>query len=98
MDRVACLEARRDDDAADGCKSAWGPEADWHDKLLICLAFKGSFFGADLQLELAGFIKPLWRYVWEHRSRPSLDELSDPELLAIRKLDHHRDASCGSRV
>jgi hypothetical protein len=45
--------------------------------------------------ELAGFIKPLWRYVWEHRSRPSLDELSstsDHELLAIRKLAHHRDA------
>jgi hypothetical protein len=30
------------------CKSAWGPEADWHDKLLICLAFEGAFFGADL--------------------------------------------------
>ena len=30
------------------CKSAWGPEADWHHKLLICLAFEGAFFGADL--------------------------------------------------
>ena len=39
--------------------------------------------------ELAGCIKPLWRYVWEHRSRSSLNALSlasDHELLEIRKL------------
>ena len=28
----------------EGAVHIWGPEADWH--VLICLAFKGSFFGA----------------------------------------------------
>jgi hypothetical protein len=28
-------------------KSAWGPDADWRGKLLICLAVEGSLWGSD---------------------------------------------------
>jgi hypothetical protein len=47
------------------CQSAWGPEADWHDKLLICQAFKGSFFGADLHAALPG----LWPWIAQASKR-----------------------------
>ena len=36
------------------CESAWGPDADWHHKLLIHLALEGSRFGAYSHPEFRG--------------------------------------------
>ena len=53
-DEVMSEERLRAGTTFDGAMSAGSvnrrgvPKADWHDKLLICRAFKGSFFGADL--------------------------------------------------
>ena len=59
---------------------------------LLVMVDEKSALEALEKRELAGFIKPLWRYVWEHRSRPSLDELSsasDHELLAKQTGPSH---------
>ena len=47
MDAIDLIKSLQRQTCEEGAVHIWGPEADRHDKLVICLAFKGSFFGSD---------------------------------------------------